>query len=164
MIKIYFDLDGVLADFNRGLRELCGIEPVTQGASNEAKDDELWKAVRETDHFYDRLKPVDGAVWFFRRLYEKYDCEILTGVPKPKRGVVTASVDKIAWAHRVLDPKVKVNTVMREEKIGFCKGPNDILIDDYKKNVDEWNANGGTGILFTDVESAEKELKAVLGC
>jgi len=25
--KIYFDMDGVLADFAKGVRELCGMEP-----------------------------------------------------------------------------------------------------------------------------------------
>ncbi len=28
--KIYFDMDGVLADFERGVRELCGITPQSQ--------------------------------------------------------------------------------------------------------------------------------------
>lgn len=28
--KIYFDMDGVLADFAGGVRELCGMEPVSQ--------------------------------------------------------------------------------------------------------------------------------------
>lgn len=29
--KIYVDMDGVLADFDDGLRRLCGIEPMPQG-------------------------------------------------------------------------------------------------------------------------------------
>ena len=28
--RIYFDMDGVLADFDRGVRDLCGLEPVDQ--------------------------------------------------------------------------------------------------------------------------------------
>lgn len=28
--KIYFDMDGVLADFSKGIKVLCGIEPISQ--------------------------------------------------------------------------------------------------------------------------------------
>ena len=28
--KIYFDMDGVLADFDRGIREFCGMDAVSQ--------------------------------------------------------------------------------------------------------------------------------------
>lgn len=40
--KIYFDMDGVLADFDRGIRELCGIEPMDQmKATEEKSNDEM---------------------------------------------------------------------------------------------------------------------------
>jgi hypothetical protein len=29
----------------------------------------------------------------------------------------------------------------------FCKGAETVLIDDWVKNIDEWNQTGGTGIL-----------------
>ena len=42
--KIYFDMDGVLADFERGVRELCGMEPAPQGpAWKPGCDDEMWQ-------------------------------------------------------------------------------------------------------------------------
>ena len=44
--KIYFDMDEVLADFNRGVRELCHMEPVEQSVSTK-EDDALWAAVRD---------------------------------------------------------------------------------------------------------------------
>ncbi len=28
--KIYFDMDGVLADFERGVKEICGLTPPSQ--------------------------------------------------------------------------------------------------------------------------------------
>ena len=40
--KIYFDMDGVLAGFNRGVRELCYMEPYDQNIkeNKEAVDAE----------------------------------------------------------------------------------------------------------------------------
>ena len=35
--KIYFDMDGVLADFDRGVRELCGMEAFDQGGRSPAR-------------------------------------------------------------------------------------------------------------------------------
>lgn len=123
--RIYFDMDGVLADFDRGVRELCNISPLTQGENHsEERDDRMWKKIREVDHFYDRLEPMEGALKMFRIIYQKYGdrCEILTGIPKPKRGIVGAGEDKTLWVHRLLSEKMTVNIVYREEKKNFCTG------------------------------------------
>ena len=34
--KIYFDIDGVLADFDKGVRPLCGMTPLPQSTSYPA--------------------------------------------------------------------------------------------------------------------------------
>lgn len=64
--KIFFDMDGVLADFDRGIRELCGIPSLNQEAEDKAEDERMWAAVRDTDHFYDRLELMPGAEKMFR--------------------------------------------------------------------------------------------------
>lgn len=33
--KIYFDMDGVLADFDRGIRELCHMDPLNQAIKSK---------------------------------------------------------------------------------------------------------------------------------
>lgn len=159
-MKIYFDMDGVLANFEKGLRDLCGIEPVEQGKSNSKLDDVIWDAVCNIDHFYDKLEPIPGSFDLFYSLYKKYgnDCQILSAVPKPERNIPTAGDDKRRWVKRLLSPEVTVNIVLRKEKLDFCTGPDCVLIDDYDKNIAEWTLQGGIGILFTSVESAEKQL------
>ncbi len=160
--KIYFDMDGVLANFDRGVRELCGMESQDpNGKQDEARDDLMWERIREAGHFYDRLEPMPGARDLFDAVYGKYGdrCEILTGIPKKKRGIVTAEDDKRAWMKRVLSDKVVVNVCYRAEKIQKCTGPDAVLIDDLQKNIDEWNAAGGTGILFRSAEQTLAELK-----
>ena len=157
--KIYFDMDGVLADFDRGVKELCGIEPLDQAKKTPADDDRMWEAIKNVGHFYDRLEPMPGALEMFKVLREKYDVEILTGIPKAKRGIVTAGDDKIAWAHRLLAEDLVVNIVYREEKKNYATGPDYILIDDLKKNIDEWVVAGGSGILFTSAEKVLDEIQ-----
>ena len=151
--KIYFDMDGVLADFDRGVKELCNMDPLPQSEDQPVGyDDELWSKVREAGHFYDKLEIIPGSKELFDYVYNKYGdkCEILTGVPKPRRGITTAGDDKISWVRRLLSKNIKVNIVWREDKPDYCTGKDCILIDDYELNIREWENCGGTGLLFSD--------------
>ena len=160
--KIYFDMDGVLADFDRGVNELCRMNASSQ---NEKYDEEydalMWARIREIDHFYDRLDLMPGAKEMFEFLYGKYGdkCEILTGIPKAERGIVTSAEDKVVWTRRMLSEKVKIHTVSRKEKKLYCTGPETILIDDQERTILEWRAAGGTGILHRSPEQTLAELK-----
>lgn len=161
--KIYFDVDGVLADFDLGVKEICGLEPLDQAHKKEADDDKMWEAIKEAGHFYDMLKPMPGALAMFNTLYEKYGdkCEILSGIPKPRRGITTSGEDKTNWAHRLLRKDLKVNIVFREEKKNYVTSKGCILIDDLKKNIDEWEAAGGTGIMFTDAKKVIEMIEKI---
>ncbi len=148
--KIFFDMDGVLADFDRGVIELCHMKPRNQyEPQNPALDDAMWAAIRNVGHYYDKLELMPGAKEMFDAVYGRHGdkCEILTGIPKPRRHIDTAAEDKIAWVRRLLSDKVRIHTVLREEKTEHCTGPDCVLIDDYKINVDEWTDMGGTAIL-----------------
>ncbi len=103
----------------------------------------------------------EGIQWICRKDHEAHGdkCEILTGIPKPRRGILTAGEDKINWVRRILSKDVKVNIVYREEKPNYCTGKDCILIDDYKKNIREWEEMGGTGILFATAEEVTARLK-----
>lgn len=147
--KIYFDMDGVLADFNRGVKELCGMDAAPQGDDwVPGCDEPMWERIRLVDHFYDRLEVMPGAREMFALIYARYGerCEVLSAIPKPKRGILTAGEDKIRWMRRWFPEGVVINIVMREDKPRYCKGKGSILIDDFKENVDSWEGNGGTGI------------------
>ena len=101
-----------------------------------------------------------GAKEMFDTVYGKYGdkCEILTGIPKPKRGIVNAGEDKTKWVHRLLSKDIKVNIVFREDKPKFCTGKGCILIDDMEKNIAEWEAMGGTGIQNISAAETMKRL------
>ena len=59
--KIYFDMDGVLADFDGGVTRLCGLRPILQGEHRTKEEDDLmWERIRKVSHFYDELDPMRG--------------------------------------------------------------------------------------------------------
>ena len=161
--KIYFDMDGVLADFNRGVEDILGLKAIDQSNKTEAQDDEMFATMREHEHFYDELEIMPGAKEMFDAVYNKYQdkCEILSGIPKPRRGIVNAGFDKEKWMHRLFAENVVVNIVFREEKKNYCTGPDCVLIDDLDINIEEWNALGGTGILHKDSASTMEKLHSL---
>ena len=163
-VRVYIDMDGVLADFDRGVRELCHMEPQSQNGKRDTKiDDLMWDALRKVDHYYDKLELMPGAKEMFDLIYWKYgdQCEILTGVPRPERGIITAGEDKIAWTKRNLSEEVKINIVLRKEKLRFCKGPDSVLIDDRAKTIRDWKEAGGIGILHTSPKDTLDQLRAL---
>lgn len=158
--KIYFDMDGVLANFDLGVVELAKTKVIRQDSILE---NEMWDKIRSVDHFYDKLKIMPGAKEMFDYIYNIYGdkCEVLTGIPKPHRGIITASEDKTNWMHRELAPSIKVNTVYKENKKNFCTGIDCILIDDYEKNIESWIESGGTGILYKDPLEVIEFIKSI---
>jgi len=160
--KIYFDMDGVLADFDKGVNELCHMKATSQNKNPDKEyDDLMWEAIRKIDHFYDRLDLMPGAKEMFDLLYVKYGdkCEILTGIPRKDRGIDTAAEDKVAWTRRMLSGTIKIHTVFRKEKKEYCTGPETILIDDQERTVREWREGGGTAVLHISPEQTTEELK-----
>ena len=160
--KIYFDMDGVLADFKGGVRDLCGIAPSLQGQTYvDGSDAYMWEKIRQVDHFYARLKVLPGAIKMFETVVRANPgkCQILTGVPKPDKGIRYASEDKEEWIRRYFSKSIPVNIVLRKDKILFCKGKGSILIDDFSANIKAWEKAGGTGICHKDPERTLRELE-----
>ena len=76
--KIFFDMDGVLADFDRGVREFCGRDPCSRGDDwQPGDDDEMWARIRKADHYYDRLELMPDAKEMFD--YGEVDPDRLDG-------------------------------------------------------------------------------------
>lgn len=146
-------MDGVLADFDRGVEEILGFK--------QPWEEYMWDEMKKHPNFYYELKPIEGAIELFCELKEKYgaNCQILSAYPKPFRGIDEAYDDKIRWIKKYLGDDIVANLVYREEKIDYCQDSSSVLIDDYDKNINEWNQKGGTGILFINAEQARKSIK-----
>jgi HAD superfamily hydrolase (TIGR01509 family) len=160
--KIYCDMDGVLADFIGGIsrRHYAGRdwdELKKQHDLNAKRWTDLFrKKVQLDSKFWETLDLMPGARLLWNTI-KKHDVYILSAYAtwdeeNSKRG-------KIRWlAKHFRIPESRVYLVVREDKEKYAK-KNSILIDDYIKNIHEWEAKGGIGIHHTSAEKTVEELK-----
>lgn len=143
--KIYVDMDGVVADFNRGWKEFTGNEinnwVVITG--------DEWKYLKKQwPTFWMDLELMPYATQLWDAL-KPYNPEILTAYPD--NGWKEAGVGKTVWARTVLGGNPVVHAVARSQKKDYAKqrdGTPNILIDDMERNIDEWERAGGVGIRY----------------
>jgi len=157
-MKTFVDLDGVMADYDGGFKRLTGFYP------DEVTDQQMWDLLVEHNNgagFYRNLKPMPdaGDLWGYL-VTHGYDPVILTGLPR-RVTIPTAKEDKAEWVKFHLGPEVEFNTgPFAVDKQKHCQ-PGDILIDDSERNIDQWKAKGGIGILHTSAAKTIKELEAL---
>ena len=150
---IYCDMDMVLCDFLRGADKAIG-EPFIH-----ADKVDRWKKINNTKGFWEGLDWYPGG----KRLYSfiaKYDPLILSAYSTKD---ANSRGGKLKWLSKNTKiPRGKTHLVLRSQKKDFAvnkdEAPN-ILIDDYMKNIEEFNAKGGIGIHNTDTGKTLRELK-----
>lgn len=141
MRRLYLDLDGVLADFDRGYRERFGKLP------SEDTDEVLWQNLNGCPDFFETLHPMPAAIGAFA-LLRGLQPAILTACPRTNYH--DAAANKRRWVRRHLGADVTVLPCMGgTNKPVFMHAYGDVLVDDMPKNVNAWAAAGGVGILHT---------------
>lgn len=149
---IFCDMDQVLVDFIGGAEDAIG-EPFAT-----ADKDQRWNKIANTKGFWANLSWLSGGkrLWDF---ISKYDTEILSAYSN-RDG--TSRNGKLKWLSKNTKIKRgKINLVMRSDKQKYAttNGKPNVLIDDYIKNITEWEAKGGIGIHHTNVSKTISELK-----
>ena len=150
--SIYCDLDMVLVNCIKGADAAVG------GSFADTPKDERWSKVNQVKGFWANLEWMPGA----KRLYQfiaRYDAHVLSAYTDRDP---TSRVGKMKWLNKNTDFKrSNINLVLRSQKQKFATtdGKPNVLIDDYKKNIVEWRAKGGIGILHTKVSETINELK-----
>ena len=149
---IYCDMDEVLVDFIAGANKVVGEPFVT------ADKDERWQKINQEKGFWANLNWKSGG----KRLYQfkiKYDPYILYAASGRDP---TSRLGKMKWLKKNTDFKRgRILIVKRSQKKNYAKTgdkPN-ILIDDYIKNINEWERSGGIGVHHTNVSKTISELK-----
>jgi 5'(3')-deoxyribonucleotidase len=150
--EIYCDLDEVLVDFMRGANAAVGGDFVKMDA------DERWNKINQVKGFWANLgwKPNAKKLHDFIIRYNPHVLSAHTGRDP------TSKVGKMKWLKKNAGFKrANIHLVLRSQKQSYATTddkPN-ILIDDYIKNIREWEAKGGIGIHHTDVGKTISELK-----
>lgn len=144
---IYQDLDGCLADFEKGVFDLTGKYP-----KDFAKQGDMWKKLAYADGFYANLDwmPDGKELWEF---VKPHNPTILTGVPWGN----WAKGQKTVWCGNNLGWDVPVITGWTRDKHTHCN-PGDILIDDREKTMAAWEEAGGYFILHKNTKDTIAEL------
>lgn len=147
--KLYLDLDGVLADFDRGVEIVTGRRPDQQSTR------EMWTALSRAPDFFGTLEMMRDAkeLWDYCAPHRPV---ILTGLPLGR----WAEPQKRRWVANMLGAEVEVITCMARDKPKWS-APGHILVDDREKTKAGWEAAGGTFILHTQAASSIRQLKAL---
>ena len=148
-------MDGVLCDFNAGVRKLTD-EPIEFMSVSQK-----WKYVRECSDFWPNLEWYEGGqkVW---KIVDRYNGHILSSLPYSDPN---SRPGKLEWLAKNINLSNlnRIHLVSQrsaKQKYAFQNGTANILIDDYFKNTDEWTAVGGIAILHSNAkESLEKLLE-----
>ena len=144
--KIYLDMDGVIADFNKRYKALYKMEP------KEAEDKkEFYKFFDEfiaTKQFatLDLMPDATMLLNYLSKL--NMPTEILSSTASEKRDA-DIRAQKLMWL-QTNNIGFKVNLVPGKRLKKDFSNANSILIDDTPVNIDQWRREGGVGILHTD--------------
>ena len=137
-VRLYLDLDGVLADFDAAFPSVFGMD------HRSMADDDMWAKINAHPSFFRDLPLCPGAYDAFWELAD-YEPIILTACPRTNYQHVAGQ--KRAWVREHFGPHVTVLPVMGgHNKPLFMHSEGDILVDDFRKNCDAWEKAGGVAL------------------
>ena len=147
--KIYCDMDGVIADFELGYKELTGIDLQVKKPEGE----EFWDPISKAGvGFWAGLKWMPGGqkLWDYLKPFNPQ----LLSAPSREQ---SSRIGKAVWVkHKIPGTKLILRYAKQKQQLAT---PNSILIDDRQVNIDQWEAAGGIGILHTNTANTIKQLK-----
>ena len=152
-VRLYLDLDGVMADFDAHY-------PAEFGQDHKSMaDDDMWAKINAHPSYFEDMPLCPGAADFFAEIRQLKPI-ILTACPRTNYAHVAGQ--KRRWVHKHLGKELTVLPVMGgHNKHLFMHAPGDILIDDYEKNCAPWRKSGGFAILHTSFDATRAALAAI---
>ena len=157
---VWVDLDGVLADLFNHVADIHDVEHYNN-MHREQWDDFFRES--NAEELFASLPVFDTANELLTMVVELFGSYKILSSPLnfDRQGSIRG---KIRW----LDKHITVpdnGRVFEHEKYKHAKQPNgtpNILIDDFRKNIDLWNQAGGIGIKFQSDENTLEQLKQQL--
>ena len=157
--KVYLDMDGVVADFDKRFEDLSGMKP--REFEEKYGKSKFWDFIDEENKvsFWVGIPEMDGA----KKLVDyvkKYNYELLTAPSVKKQSYL----GKILWVRNHSDllggkPRINFKKAKEKHEVKSELTKNDILIDDRADTIGRWEANGGTGIVYNSADQVINDLK-----
>jgi hypothetical protein len=167
-INIFLDMDGVLTDFDMGVKKRFGLDlkdianMTIIDSSIKKKQGMMWGYIRKNPTFWENLPLMNDStiLWNY---FSTFHPVVLTAAPTTfSFGSDTfnqVAIMKKKWleTHFLFNDDTRFICTLAKNK-HFHMIPNEInvLIDDSKKNIDNWNSAGGIGILHIDANNSIK--------
>jgi 5'(3')-deoxyribonucleotidase len=145
--RLFLDADGVLADFDRGARDLLGASP--RDFIAEHGRGQFWKRLAKAPNFFGTLPEMADARVLFDAV-KHLKPTILTGLPEGS----WSAPQKVEWAAEHF-PGVPIVTCLARDKHKHMH-PGDVLVDDREKHRDAYEAHG---VLFIHHRNAADSLR-----
>lgn len=132
-MKVFLDMDGVLADHDNYVTDRLFSDPdLTYG-----------KLLLEED-FFNKLKKTDIADVLIEVVTQLYGGYSIISTPNPI-AYIEGAMQKTKWISANL--AIKPNAIIfTDDKSIYAK--NNLLIDDYRPNVQKWREAGGIAIKY----------------
>lgn len=162
--KIFCDLDGVLVDFDKGVKQKTGMSYDNYLKSKQnTKDGE--------NQLWDILKS-DGSIWW-ETLPWTIDGHVLWNYLKNKHITIltsgnanilgdTSEKGKKGWVIKNLNSLLPVIVTPTSNDKQKYAAPYHILVDDKPLNITQWESKGGIGILHKSANDSVNKLKTIL--
>ena len=147
-MRVYLDMDGVLADFIAGYNEIAGTDYKTNEEIPKAKSDPTFEKIVGTD-FYARLPKLANADRLVRMVVDRAGEYSICSSPL-RNDYENSKKHKTAWIQQHLDPQPEeiVITPNKGKYAVSADGVPNLLIDDRMKVINEWRAAGGIAIQY----------------
>lgn len=153
MTTLFLDLDGVFADFDSHFQSLFDVP------SADVDYEDMWPLIIENKTFFADLPTMDDAHELWDAVHH-LDPVFLTACPK--LDYERSALQKRAWVRKNFSQDAMVLPVLGgANKYLFMHKPGDVLIDDYKKNIEPWASNCGRGIVHTSAAQTISTLKMI---
>ena len=156
--KVYLDMDGVLADFDKRFEDLSGMKP-GEFESKYGKN-KFWDFIDEEHKvsFWVGIPEMPGAKQLVDAV-KKYNYELLTAPSVKKQSYL----GKILWVRNHKDlfggkPRINFKKAKEKHEVKPNLQKTDILVDDRLDTIERWNAAGGTGIHYQNISQVLNDL------